>query len=99
MKSNSKALQFDWDSGNSSKNKRKHAVEDWECEEVFFDFRKVMLKDMVHSGHEERFILVGKTKQGRLLYLVFTIRNEKVRIISARDVIKRKEIDLYEKAA
>ena|SRR5581483_6374778 len=94
----SEPLQFDWDAGNSGKNKRRHEVEDWECEEVFFDPRKIMLKDRLHSGQEERFILLGKTRQERLLYLAFMIRNEKVRIISARDVTKRKEIELDEKA-
>ncbi|HLZ14961.1 MAG TPA: BrnT family toxin [Candidatus Saccharimonadales bacterium] len=92
-------LQFDWNAGNSGKNKRSHNVEDWECEEVFFDPQKIMLKDKLHSGQEERFILLGKTRQERLLYLVFTIRNGKIRIISARDVTKKKEIELYEKAS
>lgn len=78
-------LQFDWDAGNSGKNKRSHDVEDWECEEVFFDPRKVILKDKLHSGKEERFILLGKTRQDRLLHLAFTIRNEKVGVISATD--------------
>lgn len=99
MTINSHALLFGWDSGNSSKNKRKHDVEDWECEEVFFDPRKVILKDKLHSGQEERFILLGKTRQGRLLFIAFTIRNERVRVISARSVTKRKEIELYEEAA
>ncbi len=99
MKVNSKVLQFEWDSGNSNKNKLKHAVEDWECEEVFFDSKKVMFKDKLHSGNEQRFILLGKTRQERLLYIVFTTRNEKIRVISARDITKRKEIELYEKAS
>ena len=98
MRVNYDTRQFEWDSGNSGKNKRKHEVEDWECEEVFFDPRKVTLKDKLHSGKEERFILLGKTRQSRLLYIVFTVRNEKVRVISARDITKRKEIELYEKA-
>lgn len=93
------AIQFEWDAGNSGKNKRRHNVEDWECEEVFFDPKKVALKDKLHSGHEDRFVLLGQTRQGRLLFLAFTVRSEKVRVISARDVTKRKEIDLYEKAA
>ena len=91
-------LQFDWDTGNSGKNKSGHGVENWECEEVFFDPQKVMLKDKLHSDREERFILLGKTRQERLLYLAFTIRKDTVRVISARDVTKRKEIELYEKA-
>ena len=92
-------FQFNWDSGNSDKNKGSHGVEDWECEEVFFDPKKVILKDKLHSNQEERFILLGQTRQNRLLYLVFTIRSEKIRIISARDITKRKEIEIYEKAA
>ena len=91
-------MHFDWDSGNRDKNKLRHAVEDWECEEVFFDTRKVILKGKLHSGKEKRFILLGKTRRARLLYLVFTTRDYRIRIISARDVTKRKEIDLYEKA-
>ncbi len=90
-------LQFEWDAGNSGKNKRSHNVEDWECEEVFFDPKKAILKDKLHSDLEGRFILLGKTRQNRLLYLAFTLRNGKVRVISARDVTKRKEIELYEK--
>jgi uncharacterized protein len=93
-----KAFQFEWDSGNSGKNKRSHNVEDWECEETFFDPRKVSLRDKIHSGKEERLILLGKTRNRRPLYIAYTIRDEKVRVISARDVTKRKEIDLYEKA-
>lgn len=99
MKVNTHTLLFDWDAGNSNKNKRSHKVHDWECEEVFFDRNKVILKDRLHSGNEDRFILLGKTKNKRLLYLVFTIRREKIRVIPARDIKKRKEIDLYEKAS
>lgn len=93
------ALEFEWDAGNSGKNKRSHSVDDWECEEVFFDPNKVLLKDRLHSGQEERLILLGKTRQARLLFLAFTIRSKKVGVISARDVTNRKEKDLYEKAA
>ncbi|MBU1071462.1 BrnT family toxin [Patescibacteria group bacterium] len=88
-------IGFDWDKGNINKN-RKHTVKDKEAEETFFDFNKVIYKDPLHSGQEERFILLGKTKNERLLYTVFTVRKRKVRIISSRD-INKKEIKLYEK--
>ena len=97
MKVDTSTFEFDWNAGNAGKNK-KHGVEDWECEEVFFDQRKVLLKDAIHSANEDRFILLGTTKHDRLLYLVFTVRRRKVRIISARD-INKKERYLYEKAA
>lgn len=97
MRTEEKIIEFDWDKGNIGKN-RKHKVEDKESEEPFFDEGKIIYKDVFHSKKEERFILIGKTKKGRLLYLVFTIRNSKFRIISGRD-INKKEIQIYEKAA
>lgn len=86
---------FEWDSGNKDKNLTKHKVANEECEEIFFDSKKRVLKDVLHSGREARYVLFGKTKKGRLIFTVFTIRNKKIRIISARDTNK-KEIKLYE---
>lgn len=96
MKVDKNVYAFDWDSGNTGKNK-KHDVEDSECEEVFFDQKKVTLKDTLHSGVETRYITLGQTKQGKLLYLVYTIREQRIRIISARDCKKKKEREFYEK--
>jgi uncharacterized DUF497 family protein len=87
---------FDWNEANKNKNWIKHKVKTNECEEVFFDNSKVIYKDILHSGKESRFILIGKTKKLRMLFVVFTIRNKKVRIISARDTDKE-ERRLYEK--
>jgi len=87
---------FDWDKGNIDKSWGKHKVSNLECEEVFFDEDKKVSRDKLHSKGEERLILLGKTKKERLLYLVLTLRNKKIRVISARD-INRKEKKLYEK--
>lgn len=87
-------IEFEWDKGNQGKN-LKHRVTDADCEEVFFDHRKKIAKDIIHSGSEERFILIGKTKYDRLLFIVFTVRKHKVRIISARN-LNKKEKYLYE---
>jgi len=89
------ALAFEWDRGNKGKNFKKHKVTDEECEEVFFDPTKKILRDLLHSNREERFIILGKTKRDRLLFVAFTIRREKVRVISARDINNR-EKHLYE---
>jgi len=53
------------------------------------------VNDIFHSDKEERSIILGKTKLGRCLFLVFTTRGNKIRIISARD-INQKERFLYE---
>jgi len=96
MKKEKKITEFRWDEGNSGKNLTRHGVTDQECEEVFFDERKKILKDALHSEKEERYILIGQTKLERLLFVVFTIRNNKVRVVSARD-LNKKEKYLYEK--
>ncbi len=85
---------FEWDKGNKTKNFEKHKVNETECEEVFFDSEKKILKDTFHSKDEERFILIGKTKNNRYLFLVFTIRKNKIRVISARDLNKKERRDL-----
>lgn len=95
MKILKQVAEFQWDKGNRDKNK-KHCVEDSECEEVFFDEGKVIFNDNEHSDKEKRLILLGKTGKGRLLYIAFTLREKKIRIISAR-VINKKEVFLYEK--
>ncbi len=85
---------FEWDEGNKDKNFKKHKVSNGECEEVFFDEYKKILKDAIHSGAEDRYILIGKTTNGRILFTVFMIRNNMIRVISARD-LKKKEQKIY----
>ena len=91
-----KPLSFDWGKGNVLKNLIKHNVTNKECEEVFGDPGKKILEDVKHSDKESRFLLLGKTKDSRLLYIVFTLRGKKVRVVSARN-LNRKEHKYYEK--
>lgn len=90
-------FEFEWGKGNIGKN-AKHSVRDNEAEEVFLDDKKKTFKDKLHSDGEERFRVIGKTKKGRLLFVAFTKRKNKIRIISARD-INKKEVYLYEEIA
>ena len=46
-----------------NKNLIKHNVTNEECEEIFFDQRKVIMKDVAHSKSEERYTLIGQTKK------------------------------------
>ncbi len=90
---------FEWDGGNSSKNQLKHNVSNNECEEVFADNEKVVMRDPKHSESELRYVIIGYTEERRLLLIIFTMRKNDLvlRVISARD-INRKERKLYEKA-
>lgn len=95
MKRSVRITAFNWDEGNKEKNWERHRVSDEECEEVFFDPHKRILEDAVHSADKERYILLGQTRSTRLLFVVFTLRGNKVRVISARDLNKR-EKKLYD---
>lgn len=89
---------FQWDDGNARKNE-KHGVSTAESEQVFFNAPLLMLEDAKHSVSEPRFHALGKTDDGRLLHITFTLREdgEKIRVISARDM-HRKERKIYEQA-
>ena len=85
---------FDWDGGNAEKSKRKHAVSRFESEEIFFNQPLVVADDDEHFEHEERYFALGQTNHSRLLFVVFTMRDTLMRVISARDMTK-KEREVY----
>jgi uncharacterized DUF497 family protein len=80
---------FDWDEGNLLKNWERHRVTASECEQVFFNRPLVAGLDTKHSGAEDRHFALGETDGGRALFVVFTSRNKKIRVISARDMNRR----------
>jgi uncharacterized DUF497 family protein len=86
---------FDWDEGNVDKNLTIHGVENWECEQVFFNQPLLVLDDLRHSTTEKRWAAFGKTDAGRFLTVVFAKRGNLIRVISARDM-NRKERGFYE---
>ena len=80
---------FDWDKGNSEKNWLKHNVTPSECEQIFFNHPLTIKDDTHHSKDEIRYYALGHTDAKRLLFIVFTIRRELIRVISARDMSKK----------
>jgi uncharacterized DUF497 family protein len=88
---------FDWDESNRDKNWEKHEVLARECEEVFFNLPLLLQSDEAHSQKEPRYYVLGHTIAGRRLFIAFTVREDKIRVISARDMSK-KERKIYEQA-
>jgi uncharacterized DUF497 family protein len=80
---------FEWDEENINKNWEKHKVSHLECEEIFFNEPLIVKKDKEHSNDEIRYFTLGRTNSGRLLFVVFTIRKDKIRVISARDMTRK----------
>jgi uncharacterized DUF497 family protein len=88
---------FEWDDGNRDKNWATHQVDWTEAEEAFFGTPIIVSPDSKHSLSENRKVLLGRTLADRRLVVVFTIRNNRIRVISARDMSK-KERTLYDEA-
>lgn len=85
---------FEWDKGNIDKNFLKHNVTNKETEEVFENEPKFII-EAKHSTVEKRHMIWGITDKGRKITIIFTLRGDKVRVISARD-IHRNERRKYE---
>ena len=86
---------FDWDEGNATKNRERHQVSSAECEEVFF-LAPLVLEDTTHSQDERRYLALGETLAGRRLFVAFTVRSDRIRVISAR-AMSRRERRAYER--
>ena len=80
---------FEWDSGNREKNWDEHQVTWSECEEACFNIPLLLDPDTAHSQTVLRYFVLGQTNAGRLLFIVFTVRKKKIRVISARDISKK----------
>lgn len=79
---------FEWDDGNSNKNFYVHGVTDGECEDVFFNLPLITAADTPHSAEEKRYFALGRTDANRRLFIAFLVRNNLIRVISARDMTK-----------
>jgi uncharacterized protein len=94
---NESVAGFDWDEHNSAKC-QKHGVALAEIEWLFEDGLTV-LPDKAHSTTEERFKGIGRTRAGRHVFVVFTLRceglDQYIRPISAR-YMHDKEVRYYE---
>lgn len=79
---------FEWNDGNIN-HINKHGVTDKECEEVFPNKPLIINEDEEHSKIEKRYRVYGKTISNRYLNIIFTVRKNKIRVISARDQNKK----------
>jgi uncharacterized protein len=87
---------FEWDEQKAADNERKHGITFEEAATCFFDPLQVAFYDPDHSDEEDREILIAHAEGGRALLVVYTLRGEAIRIISARR-LTRKEARDYER--
>ena len=91
-------LLFEWDPSKAKKNIKIHGVSFDEASTSFKDTLSLTIYDPLHSDEEDRFVLIGNSYKNRLLAVVHTEREDKIRIISARKTTKN-ERKQYEEIA
>lgn len=82
-------MRFEWDPRKAAHNATKHGVSFEEARTAFDDDFFLVFSDPDHSLEELRFLILGRSRQGRLLVVVYTEREEATRLISAREATRR----------
>jgi uncharacterized protein len=86
-------VAFEWDPRKAQANAAKHGVTFDEAATIFFDPTALDGPDLPHSRAEARFRRLGKSVEGRILTVVYTLRSaghaETIRLISARRASRR----------
>lgn len=85
---------FDWDRGNKGKNK-KHHIDDDEIESIFYGETLFVGKIIEPMADEDRWLILGKSALDRIMALIATRRELKLRVISCRRA-RKNERGLYE---
>ncbi|MBE9008713.1 BrnT family toxin [Pseudanabaenaceae cyanobacterium LEGE 13415] len=88
-------MRFEWDDNKAASNELKHGITFEEAITVFADPYLLFTEDSQHSHEEEREWAIGEAENGLIVVVVFTMRGERLRIISARKATKR-ECQKYE---
>lgn len=87
-------MQFEWDDHKAEANVAKHGVSFNEALTCFYDPQQVAFYDPDHSEDEDRELLIAHSDKGRLLIVIYTLRGQTLRLISARKA-SRQEARTY----
>ena len=89
-------MNFEWDEEKARANLEKHGVSFEEAQTVFDDPLFVDFYDPEHSYEEHRYIILGESRQGRLLLVSYTERGGVIRLISSREATPAERRDYEE---
>jgi uncharacterized protein len=80
---------FQWGMKAPPRRRERHGISQTEAEQILVNRPLVVIGDVAHSGIEARYFSFGRTDGGRLLTVVFTVRGQLLRVISARPMSRR----------
>ena len=75
-------MQFELDDEKAALNLKKHGIAFQDAARVFYDINRIEWYDFAHSDDEDRYNTIGRVRD--VIFVVYTERREKTRIISAR---------------
>lgn len=88
---------FEWSKQKAAANLKKHKIAFEEATTVFDDPFFIIFKDPDHSFREQRFIIIGVSDKLRYLFVCFAVRENRTRIISARELTVKERKDYENK--
>ena len=86
-------LIIEWDDNKAALNWKKHKIYFEDAARVFLDDNRINEFDEEHSDFEERRKVIGMVEN--VLFVVYTERGEKLRLISARNATRKEKEDYY----
>jgi uncharacterized DUF497 family protein len=89
-------MKFEWDPKKAKQNLKKHKTSFDEASTVFNDDLSITFPDPDHSEDEDRLIIIGMSEKKRLLMVAHVDREERLRIISARELTRTERKDYEE---
>lgn len=99
MPKHTEAVSFEWDPRKAASNAAKNGVTFEEAKSVFYDEEALVIPDPDHSKEEERFIIMGRSGELRILVVIDCVRKtgSSIRIISARKAGTKEQKPYLEK--
>ncbi len=92
-------LEFEWNKAKAKANFRRHGVSFDLAKTVFSDPFAIERLDDREEYEEERFVIIGAAEGKDLLFVAYTEREERIRIISARRATQYEQDDYFQQNA
>lgn len=86
-------MEFEWDENKNRSNQRKHGIDFDDAKQAFNDKKRLIANDNRKDYGEERYLTIGSLFNV-IIVVVYTLRNQTIRIISAR-MASKTERDRY----
>jgi hypothetical protein len=86
-------MNFEWDESKAASHISKHGVSFDEATTIFGDPLAITFPDPMHSAEEDRFLTFGRSSSGRFVVVAHTDRDDRIRLISAREMTRKERSD------